>query len=185
MKIDDYLSPEEKDTFLEEREEAKKFKRREQANARKVLTRFKNQVVSLGFERKGNWFSRKFGNLAHVIHFHKYTYGPCFRMHICIRVLNDSFPVIALNGLDSQELDAFQSSLTFNDDLESIQACADVMMEAVVTVAEPWFQSNTEETLVKPGSPIIDSGREGLIEARKGKANKANVTNSKSLLGLA
>ncbi len=181
MKLTDVMTPEQKKAYLQEKSD----KKREQANAKKVLRRFDNLAKEHGFKRKNNWFSRECGNIAHVINFHKYTFGPYFRMHVCIRVLNDSRSTIALNGLENGELHAYQSSFEYSDNEESILACAKSMHSAVINVAEPWFKLNTEEVLVLPASPIIDTGRKGLVEAINGAASEEYIAKSKELLGLA
>jgi len=179
-KLLDALPEDAKAIYLKEKED----KKREQSNGQKVLRRFAKMAKELGFVRKSNWFSREQELVAHVIHFHKYTFGSYFRMHVCIRVLNDSWDKIALNGLESSELSAYERKFEYGDNEESIVKCAEIMLEALKEVAIPWFELNTVEVLCKPDSPIIESGREGLINAVNGKPNIEYIQNSREKLGL-
>ena len=58
------------------------------------------------------------------------------------------------------------------------------MREALEKIAIPWFELNTVDSLCKPSSPIIESGREGLIESLNGNTNPDYVQNSREKLGL-
>lgn len=180
FKLIDHLTAEQKEQYLAEKE-AKKI---EQANGQKVLRRFNKLVREHDFTRRSNWFSKEAGHVAHVIHFHKYTFGPTFRMHVLIRALNDSREHVALNGMPDIDLHPYESSFKYENTEESIQLCADAMFQAFQEVAIPWFKSNTLKILISEKSPLIESGREGLIEALNGKGNPEYVEISRKLLGL-
>lgn len=180
FKLLDHLTEEQKLKYLAEKE-AKKI---EQANAQKVFRRFNKKVKELGFTRKSNWFSKEAGHVAHVIHFHKFSFGPVFRMHVCIRALNDSRDFLALNGLDERELHSFSHRFKYENTEESILSCAEAMFEAMESVAIPWFESNTLKVLISEKSPLTESGREGLIEALNASPNAEYVQRSRKLLGL-
>ncbi|MDK1286340.1 hypothetical protein [Pseudoalteromonas umbrosa] len=180
FKLIDHLTAEQKQQYLAEKE-AKKI---EQANGQKVLRRFNKLVREYDFTRRSNWFSKQAGHVAHVIHFHKYTFGPTFRMHVLIRALNDSREHVALNGMPDIDLHPYESSFKYENTEESIQLCADAMFQAFLEVAMPWFKSNTLKILISEKSPLIESGREGLIEALNGKGNPEYVEISRKLLGL-
>ena len=180
FKLLDHLSEEQKLKYLAEKE-AKKI---EQANGQKVFRRFNMLVKEQGFTRRSNWFSKESGHVAHVIHFHKFTFGPKFSMHIFIRVLNDSKNRIALNGMPDIALRPYSQNFKYENNEKSIQLCANTMFQAFQEVAIPWFKSNTLKVLVSERSPLTESGRDGLIEALNGNANAQYIERSRKLLGL-
>ena len=181
MKLIDKLTPEMQDRYLADRAE----KKIEQSNAQKVLRRFARLMTSLGYKRKSTWFSKEVGLIIQVLHVHKYTFGPCFKLHFCIRVLNDSSESVALNGYDSIELRRFSPNLEYQDSEESIKKCAEAMFEAVTRFGEPWFKEQTVEELLNPSNPLVNEGKRGLIQAVAGKSDPKNVERSRRLLGLA
>ncbi len=59
-------------------------------------------MAPLGFEAGGTvFFIRRREWVAEFIHLHEYSFAPGYRIHLGIRVLNDAFAALALNGPDS------------------------------------------------------------------------------------
>jgi hypothetical protein len=163
--------------YLAQRREPKRIER---SNAGKVLRRFAKQLKPNGYHRRSTYFARESSHVIQFLHLHKFSFGPHFRMHVCIRVLNDPLDYVALSGITN---DAFK--LSFEDNETSLNACATQMVAFVSDVAEGWFSQWTEQALTGPDSPIPLDARDALIRAREGKANPANVAQSRILLGLA
>jgi hypothetical protein len=81
----------------------------ERSNAGKVLRRFAKQLLPLGYRRKSTFFAREAGHIIQFLHLHKFSFGPNFRMHVCIRVLNETWamnpsPVSLLHCLVTRPL---------------------------------------------------------------------------------
>jgi hypothetical protein len=163
--------------YLAQRREPKRIER---SNAGKVLRRFAKQLKLKGFHRKSTHFARESGHIIQFLHLHKFSFGPHFRMHVCIRVLNDPSHVVALSGITNDAC-----KLSFEDNEASLNACATQMVAFVSEVAEGWFSQWTEQALIGPYSPIPLDARHALIRALEGKADPANIAQSRILLGLA
>ena len=94
-------------------------------------------VASLGFQRtKKVFWSRVHEHSADVLHIHRdgVSYGAQhnasvgFRLHLAIRVMNDPFPVIALNG-PSSDMAARESRYHSNADNEAAHLNADTLTD--------------------------------------------------------
>ena len=88
------------------------LKRIERSNAGKVLRRFAKQLSRMGYHRRSTYFARETGQIIQFLHLHKFTFGPKFRMHVCIRVLNETLDFVALTGITNE---AFKLSFEDND----------------------------------------------------------------------
>src|SRR5262245_8622791 len=56
-------------------------------------------VLDLGFTRtKATFWTRPRDLVLEFFHLHLYSFAPAFRLHLGIRVLNDTFEAEALNG---------------------------------------------------------------------------------------
>ncbi|WP_444921578.1 hypothetical protein ACJJID_03965 [Microbulbifer sp. CnH-101-G] len=160
-------------------------KKLERSNADKVLRRFTKEIKKFGFSRiKPKFFVRESGLIVEFLHIHKYTFGPCFRMHICIRVLNESLDYIALAGPTERELSE-DARFDYGGEIDSVEHCAKVMSDFVVHYAEPWFLKWSDRTLLlEHNSPLYDDQKIALEAALKGESISQNVEMSKSLLKL-
>lgn len=161
-------------------------KKLERQNADRVLRLFAKHIKSLGFVRsKPTFFVREAGLLIEFIHIHKYSFGPFFRMHICLRVLNESTEFVALCG--PTELDLFESAkFEFGDATESTDKCADVMADFVGKIVEPWFKRwSDRKFLLGDDSPLYDDQKVALKAALKGQSDPIRVALSRSLLKIA
>jgi hypothetical protein len=177
-KFIDLMNEEEKLSYLH----GKQQKNTERSNTQKVLRLFAKKIKELGFDRtKPTFFVRESDFVIEFLHLHKFSFGPCFRMHICIRVLNDTRSFVALSGPSEKELDS-TVSFDFDDSKESIEGCATNMAEFVVTHVEPWFQQWAKgEALLNDNSPLHDDDKVSLREALNGKAEEKNIELSKQL----
>jgi hypothetical protein len=160
------------------------LKRIERSNAGKVLRRFAKQLLPLEYRRKSTFFAREAGHLIQFLHLHKFSFGPNFRMHVCIRVLNETRDWVALSGITSDEYARYHRTFIFEDDEASMNQCATQMMAFVTDVAEPWFSRWHEQALIGPHSPIPEDAQDALVQARAGNGDPAKIDRSRTLLGL-
>lgn len=165
--------------LISDPDERKAVKKLERANAAKVLRVFAKLVAKAGFRRRSTFFSRESGEVIQFLHIHKYTFGPYFRMHICIRVLNDPATSRNLSGTDEQEL--ANAKFEYGMDIASLQACAEVMAGFVADFAEPWFASWSNEALLSEISFLRPVARESLAAHIEGRPNEANIHASRAL----
>ena len=179
-KLIDQLSPNEKKEYLRERE----LKKLERSNADKVLRRFASQIKEIGFIRtKPTFFVRETNLIAEFIHVHKYSFGPYFRIHTCIRVLNDSRESIALTGPIEKDFKASEYKFEYESSIESVEVCANEMATFVKKESESWYQQwSDRNSLLQDNSPLHDQDKLYLKEAILGKSVKSNVLRSKKLL---
>lgn len=91
---------------------------------------YKHTKPSFYIKKEGDWYL--------VIHLHKFSFAPAFRIHTALRHINDSFEAIALNGPDSDVPKKYR--IVFSDDLESLNKCVGEMMKFVHEVSFEWFK---------------------------------------------
>lgn len=156
----------------------------ERSNAGKVLRKVAKHLKALGFARKSTFFAREKGHVIEFLHVHKFSFGPCFRVHACLRVLNDSKSHASLNGISSDDDAHYRMSIEYGNDEESIAKCADEMLSYVSQVAEPWFQAQSHDVLLGSGSPLYPNEREALSAALKGESDASRIALSRSLLSV-
>jgi hypothetical protein len=161
--------------FIEAQRAQKKLER---ANAGKVMRRLAKKLKTLGFIRKSTWFARESGPLVQFMHVHKFTFGPCFRLHWGIRVLNDSQHFVALSGPDESR------GLEYGPNEASVEQCVEAMYLLVAEVVEPWFTEQTTERLLEMDSYLSPSERDALRWALAGQVDHKAVKRSCELLGL-
>ena len=161
-------------------------KRIERSNADKVLRRFANKIKNQGFTRtKPTYFVRDAGLVIEFIHIHKYTFGPCFRMHVCIRILNEARDYIALLGPTEAELCA-GILFEYTQSEESVESCAETMAKFVVECVEPWYlQWSDRASLLGENSPLYPDQKIDLEAALRGNISDKNTAISRSLLKIA
>lgn len=150
----------------------------ERRDAAKVVRRFAKQMKAKGYFQKSSFFSQEHSHLLRFIHVHKFSFGPCFRLHACIRVANDSMGFLHLNGISREDEFAFDQG-----DL-SLSTCADSMLRFVAEVAEPWFETQTTDVLLRSNSILGEEPRQALQSALHGTVDESRVQLSRSLLGL-
>ena len=149
--------------------------------ARKIVRAVARALRSCGFlHTKPTFIVRPCEGFVQFVHFHKYSFGPSFRVHFGIRVMNDSFPAVALNGPSSNSVGNYWP------DEEQTMICTSRLIELVQQEGLPWFSdlSNSEALLSSPKSPLIERDRLALLEALSGQGSKTNRQYSERLLGL-
>ena len=153
----------------------------ERSNAGKVLRRVAKQLRTIGFSRKSTFFSRESGHLIQFLHVHKFSFGPCFRVHACLRVLNDSKSHLVLNGISSDDDAHYRMSIEYGSDEASLSKCAEEMISYVSQVAEPWFLAQSYSALLGGTSPLYPHEREALSAALRGESDESHIALSRSL----
>lgn len=161
--------------------ERKAAKKLERANAAKVLRIFARLVVQMGFQRKSTFFFREAGELIQFLHIHKYSFGPYFRIHVCIRILNDPNLVRVLSGTDDQQLTSRKNDFEYGGDVSSIEMCAVTMARFVEDFAEPWFASWTSEALLSDASFLRPIVRASLAKHIAGSPDEESIRVSRAL----
>ncbi len=159
-------------------------KKIERANAGKVMRLFARELKQMGFTRKSTFFSRDAGPIVQFLHVHKFSFAPSFRVHVCIRVLNDSRPYLGLLGITSDEYPGFDSCLNYGESPDSHEQCKNMLMRFICEVAEPWFKQQTPDALLQESSILPFEERTALQAALNRNANTHNVQLTRSLLGL-
>ncbi|TMO58313.1 DUF4304 domain-containing protein [Pseudoalteromonas phenolica] len=161
-------------------------KKLEKSNAGKTLTRFTNHIKLLGFKRvKPTFWIREKEFVVEFIHIHKYTFGPHFRIHTCIRPYNNSFSSVALSGPTERELNP-DATFEYETTMESVEQCATKMASFVQCYSEAWFSKWADPaSLLKPSSPLYSDQIEELQQAIEGNANPKWVELTKELLKIA
>jgi hypothetical protein len=148
----------------------------ERSNKEKILRRLAKLLAPSGFSRsKPTFYTRIRLPVIEFVHIHKFTFGPSFRLHLGIRVVNDPFRAVALNGPSSDDFRRLASALAsnrlYNFDYDesdvSVERCALDINEFISGAGEAWFASNRdlEQLATSPGSPLSSDARAALIRA--------------------
>jgi hypothetical protein len=89
--------------------------KRKRQLAEQALRLATQKLAVLGFDRKkpAFWVQRR-THCLNFFHIHLFRFGPQFRVHCGIRVLNDPFEAEALNGIDSDNFSTYD--LSFADE---------------------------------------------------------------------
>ena len=156
-------------------------KEEERKLARKIVRGVAKEFRSRGFlHSKPTFIVRPFERFAQFVHFHKFTFGPNFRVHFGVRVMNDPFDAVALNG------PAVERAGTYGPDEEQSLACTRQLIALVEKEGLSWFSklSSVEELLKSSKSPLDDRDRRALLDDMSGQKNEASWQLSERLLGL-
>ena len=166
-------------------------KKIERSNKDKVLRRLGKSLKVLGFIRsKPTFFVRVNGHVVEFIHIHKYTFGPTFRVHVCLRVINDPRDFIALLGISSDQYGRLNSpnekkyNFSYHKTEESLQRCVENINQFVEEVAEPWFKKWEDYDALLNGddSPLQEDERVALRASINGQANPEREELTRALL---
>jgi len=169
-------------------------KKIERSNKDKILRRLAKQLKDNDFKRtKPTFYVREIGNLIEFIHIHKYSFSPSFRVHICVRVLNDPRDFIALLGIDSAAYGKPDSpsgkkyNFSYHVADETIDRCVNNIYEFINEVAEPWYAKwhDNSALIHSVESPLPTEDKGALKSAIEGIINEENVANSRFLLKIA
>ena len=130
----------------------------------------------------------RFVQFVQFVHLHLFTFDPSFRVHLGIRVLNDTFSALALNGLMSHDgwaLAARKYVFSFSTSENSIKKCAGELVAYVSEVGVPWFERFAAPgALLAQDSPLSDTEKARLSLALDGPADPAAIAASRKLLGI-
>jgi hypothetical protein len=155
-----------------------------------VRKRFSKDLMSLGFSRtKTSFWTREREFVVEFIHLHLFSFMPAFRVHLGIRVLNDSFDAPALNGLSTADGRYGQPPryrFEFADNQESVGRCADDLARFVRDVAVAWFErfADPQALVADTDSPLREDERQALEGALAGRSLDTRVAASKTTLGV-
>ena len=156
-------------------------KEEERRLARKIVRGVAKEFRSRGFlHAKPTFMVRPMDRFFQFVHFHKFSAGPRFRVHFGVRVMNDPFVGVALNG------PAFEHAGTFGPDEERSLECTRKLIALVEEEGLSWFaELSTVDALFKSSrSPLQTRDREALLDEMRGGRNEASWQLSERLLGL-
>jgi hypothetical protein len=160
-------------------------KRIERLQKERVLRRLRRLLGPLGFARtRPTFFTRHREFVIEFVHVHKFTFKPGFRIHVGLRVTNDTFEACSLNGPDSE---GAPPRFEFGASEQSVAQCAAEMLQYVEDVAEPWFGRwrGLDRLLHDSSSPLDPGAKTCLREAVNSKVSPERVAHTKRLLGVA
>jgi hypothetical protein len=161
-------------------------KQLERSNKERVLRRLAKQLEPAGFRRtKPTFFTRTSLPVIEFIHLHKFTFDSSFRVHMGLRVVNDPFVAIALNGPDS-DAHRLRYDLRYHEDEESIDRCTQNIAAFMSVVARPWFESWRDRRLLacSSRSPLAAEARAALVRALAGVCEEQYVSKTRELLNV-
>lgn len=156
-------------------------KKEERRLARKIVRAVAKEFQAIGFlHTKPTFIVRPFEGFAQFMHFHKFSFGPDLRVHFGIRVMNDPFPGVALNG------PSFDHDGHYWPDEEQTMICTSRIIELVRREGLPWFSdlSSAKMLLSSLESPLRERDRTAMIEDMDGLRNEVSWQNSMRMLGL-
>ena len=156
-----------------------------QSQASKVRVRLTRLLEPHGFAHtRATYWARPSGSIVQFVHLHLFSFCPAFRVHPGVRVLNDSFAAVALNGPSADSPRKFD--LSFDDSAESVERCAHELARYCELVVLPWLErwSDPSQLLTAPDSPLPANARQLLAQALEGQADEDQVRRSRVLLGL-
>ena len=164
-------------------------KRTKRNLAEQIKRRLTRELLSLGFTRtKPTFWTRPREHRVEFIHLHLFTFAPAFRVHLGIRVTNDTFEAVALNGLHSP--DGWYGTgrkylFEFAEIETSLERCASDLFRFCVDIADPWFrQFKDARVLLQRDSPLGREEKFRLQLALNGKAEPRCIHASHLLLGI-
>ena len=148
---------------------------------RQVVRAVARDLADSGLSLTKPMFLTRGGELiTPFVHFHKFRFKPGFRIHLGVRVMNDPFDAISLNGPHEADLGEF------SEREEDIGACVERMVAYCRRAGLPWITrwSDAHALLTGRGSPLDRDEQDALREAIAGRADPSHVLQSKRLLGL-
>jgi hypothetical protein len=148
---------------------------------KQIVARLAIELSALGYRRsKPTFFIRERPFLIEFIHLHKFSFGPKFRVHAGIRILQDTFDAPGLNGPDSSS-DRF----SYSTDVSSVTVCAHELSRWCATTAEAWFVKwrDPEHLITRSDSPLPADAKLALRDAIAGRSNPDVEARSRKLLG--
>lgn len=115
--------------------------------------------------------------------------GVSLELSCGIRILNDSFEALALNGPRSDAKRTREGRYHLRFDAKSgstYERCIDDLERFVVDEGEPWFEALHEpaQLAANEASPLRPRARELLEASIRGESTPDNIARSRKLLGL-
>lgn len=155
-------------------------KSREQTLARRIVRTTARNMGPFGYAlTKPTYICREYPYLIAFFHFHKFTFGPQFRVHFGLRVLNSGFPAPHLNG-SSFATDAYRA------DEKSVRDCIQTLTEMVIRDGLPWVESwlAPEKLVSDSASPLCEDDKASLRRALDTGPDSEHLILSYTLLGI-
>lgn len=155
-------------------------KEEERKIARRIVRRVAKEFCSRGFlHTRPTYLVRPLGPFAQFVHFHKFTFGPHFRVHLGVRVMNGPFDAVALNG------PSFEHAGSFDSLEDETLACTKQLISLIEKKGLGWFAVfATADALLSSSSPLRSEDREALRDDIGGAKNELNWRKSATLLSL-
>lgn len=146
-------------------------KPRERSLAARIVRGVGKNMRPFGYKlTKPTYICSEYPHVAAFFHFHKYTFGPLFRVHFGIRVLNSSFQAAHLNG---PSVDGGR----YADDTQSVQESTRALTELLIRDGLPWVEQWLPEDrlLSDSESPLSEEDRILLAAALEERADPSNL----------
>ncbi|MGB2717343.1 MAG: hypothetical protein WBC51_24385 [Vicinamibacterales bacterium] len=156
-------------------------KRVERNIARRIVRAVARQLEDVGFRQTKPTFVIRPGDIVTAFfHYHKFTFGAYFRIHLGVRVMNDTSVALALNG------PSHEHAGQYSERDEDIQHCIQEMVSYCRKEGLPWLERWSDPTalLEAQGSPLRSEDQQALSNALAGRFNVQAIALSESLLGL-
>lgn len=151
--------------------------------AERVRTGFTSRLAKAGFTRgKTSWWYRLREERAELVHLLLYRGQDLFRAYGAIRVLNDPFPAVDLNGPVSQDEDL--EHLGFGQSDEAVRECVDECEAYAKRVLLPWFESWDLDAILRHRNPPFSvRSTDALLDALAGRGEVERRVRSLKLFG--
>jgi hypothetical protein len=156
-------------------------KSHERSLARKIVRQVATNMRPFGYRlTKPTFLCREYPQIIAFFHFHKFSFGPYFRVHFGIRVLNSSFVARALNG------PSFEDAEEYGEDDESVSRYVQKLSELLITEGIPWVEDwlSPERLVAESRSPLAQDEKSNLLRALSGHANPEYISLSHRLFGI-
>lgn len=160
----------------------------------RIFKSISTSLAELGFQRtKSTFWVKELNDTIQFIHIHTFSFDYSFRIHLGIRVKNDSFDAKSLNGpytfdgwWKSKSLFNKKRKLEFNEKDYSIKICVKNIIDFISKIGLPWFTlfADSNELLNNIKSPLNLKEKELLIEMKNGNAETKNIELSLKLFRL-
>ena len=152
----------------------------ERSLARRIIRSSFRSLREDGFVHSKPTFAvRPMEYIAAFVHVHKFSYGPMFRLHFGIRVLNDPFEAVALNG------PALEHAGKYSTQEESIERCIGDLERFIRSEGLPWLARYSDiDVLLASKIPLKERDRVALKAHLAGNASTESIEQTSALLGL-
>jgi hypothetical protein len=153
--------------------------------AEEIRKKLALSLKNFDFKRtKPTFYTSLHKDRINFVHLHKFTFGPCFRVHIGSRILCDSFDAVALNGINS---DSYRPNykLEYGTEEDSVHLCVSEMNRFIQTEGFKWFEKWSSPTLLLNTKDSIIAGFSNeYVRYINGEINEGVVNQSYKILGI-